>query len=617
MTDGGFAGRIIHVDLAEGKIDERALDLSPAEKFVGGLGLCIKIAADEIRPGSDPLSPHNPIVLGAGPLVGTNVPSASRFYSVTKLPASGTVGWSGGASTFGAALKNAGYDHVVITGRANHPVILRIEDDDASLVAADRLWGRGVSEATGSLWDEFGSDAGVVAIGPAGENLVPFSLAYVDRISTLGRGGLGAVMGAKNLKAITVKGSRGVRVADRRRFGELRKAILGEIRSYPYLKEWQELGLINAFPVVPAETYRTVFERRVACVSCPVGCKDVVRIADGEFKGEVVHSSSAVNLFTPLMYGFSDYREAVRCVSVLDELGLDMFEFFGIMKFAAALRENGLIEKDRVRPTIAVDSLASMEAWARKIALREGLGGLLAGGFRGIIEELGPAAEELAPPLVKGMHPYAGPGSAIPWELFGTMELGQVLDPRGPHVGSGGSPTYFAKRPLGVFPKHLVRMGVPHEAFSRIIPGYDSPDAKGELNVGRLLRYSHGWFTLLGSLGICARGQINRFYNAPLCAELYRAVTGIEADVRSLREGTDRAWTLLRIMNLKEGIGKRDETPPAKWFEASPFRDYLTEEPLTSEAVGNMIGDYYDEWGWDRDTGVPKDESLKRLGLGE
>ncbi len=617
MTNGGFAGRIIHVDLTTGVIKKTTLDYDLAEKFVGGLGLSIKIADDAITPGTDPLSPENPIVLGAGPLVGTNLPATSRFYAITKLPSTKTIGWSGGASTFGAILKIAGYDHVVITGCAKEPVFLRIEDDDVTILKADRLWGKGVSETAKRLWDEFGRDAGVITIGPAGENLVPFSLAYVDRISTLGRGGLGAVFGSKKLKAIMVKGSRGVKVADKKRYNKLKRDIFEKIRNYPYLKEWQELGLINSFPVVPAPTYRKIFEKRIACISCPVGCKDVVKIADGKFRGQVVHSSSAVNLFTPTMYGFKDYREAAKCISILDEYGIDMFEFFGVMKFAGALYENGFITEDRARPKIAIDSLKSMEAWAKKIALREGLGNVLAGGFGRIIEEFGKGAEALAPPLVKGMHPYAGPGSALPWELFGTMELGQVLDPRGPHVGSGGSPTYFATRPMDVFPKHLTRMGVADEAIPRILPGYLLPDGETKLNVGRLLRYSHGWFTTLGSLGICARGQINRFYNASLCAELYSAVTGIETDINKLREGVDRAWTLLRIINIKEGIGVGDETPPEKWFDDPPFRDYLTEEPLTAGQVREMIGDYYDEWGWDKKTGVPGDAVVERLGLEE
>lgn len=213
------------------------------------------------------------------------------------------------------------------------------------------------------------------------------------------------------------------------------------------------------------------------------------------------------------------------------------------------------------------------------------------------------------------MHPYAGPGSALPWDMFGTMELGQVLDPRGPHVGSGGSPTYFAKRPLEVFPRHLSRMGVPHDVIARILPGLGSPGSEQGLRVGTLLKYSHAWFATLGSMGICARAQINRFYNASLCGELYEAVTGIPTDLAGLGKRVNRIWTLYRLANVREGMNRKDETVPEQWFQEPGFRNYVTEEPISRQEVDQMIDDYYEEWGWDKKTGIPTDKALRELGL--
>ncbi|MGW8323678.1 MAG: aldehyde ferredoxin oxidoreductase C-terminal domain-containing protein, partial [Thermodesulfobacteriota bacterium] len=411
------------------------------------------------------------------------------------------------------------------------------------------------------------------------------------------------------------RGSRGISVADRKGYKTLRKSIFERMRAYPHLKEWQEMGLINSFPFVEKETYLHIKKRRVACVSCPIGCKDVVEIRDGALKGQVVCSSSAINLFTPVIYGMKDYREAIKLIADLDEYGLDMFEFMGLMVFAKALVEDGLIPRDRAEPKIEVESIASMEAWAAKIARREGLGDVLADGFPGVIETFGEKAEALAPALVKGMHPYAGPGAALPWHLFGTMELGQVLDPRGPHVGSSGSPTYFARRPLEVFPKHLDRMGVPEDEIARLLPQGDEGEIAG-LSVGGLLRHSHRWFAILGSLGVCARAQINRFYSASFCAQAYEAVTGIETPVSALRERADRAWTLLRLANLREGFQReREEVLPRKWFGDRGFQDYVSEKPLTVEESEQMIDDYYREWDWDPKTGVPTQRALDRLGL--
>ncbi|MBU2549368.1 MAG: hypothetical protein KKB20_13200 [Proteobacteria bacterium] len=612
MSVGGFAGQVLFVDLSKGRTRVEPLDPALAEQYIGGLGLSLKLVKDYIRPGLDALDPDAVVVLGAGPLVGTGLPSTSRVYSICKLPTSGTIGWCGaGGFNFGAMLKYAGFDHVVITGRAEKPVYLEIVDDRVELRGAEDLWGLSVDAAYEVLCQRLGRPAGVMSIGPAGENRVAYSMAFIDRISTLGRGGFGAVMGSKNLKAVAVKGGGGVRVADRKRYRELAAGLMEKIGSWPHLKEAQTAGLIKSFPVISPEDYRRMKKRRAACVSCPIGCKDVIEVPDGEFAGLVKCTSSVINLYTPLLYGIQDYRESIRCMATLDEYGLDAFEFFGIMTFVRTLIEEGIVTPDRSEPEVRLDSLALVEAWVERISRRQGLGDVLAGGFRKIIETFGPDAARFAPALVKGMHPYAGPGSALAWDLFGTMELGQVLDPRGPHVGSGGSPTYFARRPLEAFPGHLQRMGVPEEAIKRILPGED-------LKVGALLRYSHAWFTILGSLGACARANINRFYNADLCARLYEAVTGIETDLAALRHRVDRVWTLYRMMNLREGFQRSvEEALPERWFREAGFKDYVTGQALSLAEASGMIEDYYDEWGWDKQTGVPSAEELGRLGLAD
>jgi aldehyde:ferredoxin oxidoreductase len=613
---GGFAGKTLTVDLTKRAISQQPLDDELAQEYIGGLGICLKLAYDAIRPGTPALSPDNPIVLGAGPLVGTSLPSSSRVFAVTKLPTSNSIGWCGaGGVNFGYLFKNAGYDHVVIKGKADRPVYLKIINDQVEICDAGALWGKDVEETDRELRESFDLPIGITAIGQAGENLVPFSMAFIDRIATLGRGGFGAVMGAKNLKAIVVQGNQGIRVADRKRYKNLSKTFLQRIGEWHYLKEWQDLALMNAFHDVPIEIYKKIKKRRIACVSCPIGCKDVLEIQDGEFKGMTVGSSSAINLFKPVVYGFKDYREAIKITATLDRYGLDMFEFFGIMTFAKILCEKRIIPSNRVDNKIVIDSLASMESWAQKISTREGLGDILADGYSRIIEEFGDKAKKYSPSLVKDMHPYAGPGAAFSWNRFGTMELGQLMEPRGPHVGSGGSPTYFARRPLEAFPRHLERMGVPQEAIERILPGIKEPQREEDLKIGSLLRYSHTWFTILGSLGICARGQINRFYNAGLCAELYETVTGIKTSMEDLRQRVERVWTLYKMANLREGVDRKTEVPPHQWIGKSGFKNYVDESPLTRADIDGMAEDYYAEWGWDRKTGVPTPEVLEELGL--
>ena len=595
MIKGGLAGRILHVDLSGRQTWPESLNETIVKDYIGGLGTCVKLASDFIPPGAEPLSPESVFVLGVGALVGTDLPSSSRMYAVGKLPASGTVGWCGaGGYSFGVQLKYAGYDHIVVTGKANRPVYLYIDDSKADIIDAEGLWGLGVDETNEFFYSNFDGAPGVLSIGPAGENKSLIAMAFVDRISTLGRGGFGAVMGSKNLKAIVVRGTGGVTVSDRKRFGRLSRSLLGTIRAYPYLKEWQDLGMLKAFPMVPTETYKRIKKRRAACVSCPVGCKDVVCIPDGPFAGLIKHTSAAINLFTPMMYGMKDPWEAVKLVSDLDSYGMDMFEFFGLMGMTSDLADAGEITLGPEEPEIDLASLSSMSAWAEKLARRQGTGNLLADGFTVLKEKLGAKTEQHAPALIKGIHPYAGPGAALPWDRFGTMELGQVLDPRGPHVGSGGSPTYFAVRPLSVFPKHLKRMGIPENTWDRIL----GPD-RDELHVGRLLRYSHAWFAILGSLGICARGQVNRFFDADLCAEAYEAATGIPTSTNDLRNRADRVWAKFRELNIREGLDASAEALPAQWFGESGFKEYLTGEPLSREQAEEMKREYFDEWGWE------------------
>ncbi len=595
MIKGGFAGRILHVNLSEQRTWTEPVDDALARDYVGGLGICIKLASDLIPRGVEPLSPESVFVLGVGPLVGTDLPSSSRMYAVARLPASGTVGWCGaGGYTFGAQLKYAGYDHIIVSGMADKPVYINIEDARVDIRDAGAMWGLGIDDTCESVYRDLDAQAGVIAIGQAGENKSAIAMAFVDRISTLGRGGFGAVMGAKNLKAIVVQGSGGITVSDRKRFNKLSRSLLNSFREYKYLKEWQELGMLKAFPMVPIDVYKRMKERRTACVSCPVGCKEVVRIPDGPFAGLVKHTSSALNLFTPMMYGMQDPWEAVKLITDLDSYGMDMFEFFGLMGMARELAGSGVISLTPEEPEIDLTSFSSMSAWAERIARRQGTGDLLADGFSAVLEKLGNEAKQHAPALIKGIHPYAGPGAALPWDRFGTMELGQVLDPRGPHVGSGGSPTYFAIRPLEVFPKHLKRMGIPENVVDRIL----GPD-RNKLHVGRLLRYSHAWFAMLGSLGICARGQVNRFYNADLCAKAYEAATGIPTSTDDLRKRVDRVWTTFRELNIREGLDASKEALPDQWFRESGFKEYLTGEPLSKKQAEEMKKEYFDEWGWE------------------
>jgi aldehyde:ferredoxin oxidoreductase len=293
----GYTGKILNVDLTNDKITverERTEDL---RLFIGGMGMNCKLGAEILKPKIDPFSEENVIILGAGPLV----------------PATGAIANSCGSMSFGFNLKHAGFDHIIISGKSEKKVYLAIMDDHVEIIDATELWGKDIIETTNFLWNKVPS-CGVIAIGQAGENLVHGSLALIDKTSTFGRGGLGAIMGSKNLKAIIVKGTKGLPIAYPKEFSKLYEKQNERIRNYIHRDSWIELGMLRSLPVngtlyakgekEKAEQASEKFyihnlkKKRIACPSCPMADKDILEIKEGEFKGFMNYTTSVIN---PLM----------------------------------------------------------------------------------------------------------------------------------------------------------------------------------------------------------------------------------------------------------------------------------------------------------------------------
>ena len=612
MSLGGFGGNILMADLA-GTLERRPLPQDLARQYIGGLGLSIKLAHTAIKPGAPALAPEAVVVLGVGPLVGTSLPAASRVYAVAKLPAGGAVGWCGGGGvTFGSHFKNCGLDHVVITGRADRPSILRLEDDQARLDDAAEFSGLGIDE-TIELAHKNTAPAGCCALALRARTRSPWPWPPSTAWPPSAGAAWARCWAPKTSRPWWPQALWAYRLPTARPLARSAAGFSSKCATMPISSNGRNWACSSHCPWCRRNITYPSKKRRVACVSCPIGDKDIIEIPDGPYSGLRVCTSSAVNLFTPTFFGIKDKEQAIKLTSLLDDLGLDLFEFFAVVGLAARLAAQGAIPQDMLPVAIDSSSLESLEYWAGTIAFKQGLGAVMAGGVNSLLEKYGPPEDGQTPPVIKGLSPYVGPGAALSWNLFGTQELGQALDPRGPHVGASGSPTYFARRPLEVFPKHLKRMGVPDEALERILPGLGTQDAG--LKVGALLKYSHRWFSVLGSLGVCARAQINRFYNAEILAQAYSAATGIESSFADLGRRADRAWTVLRLMNLAEGQGRQADALPGQWFGKGGFRDYVTEQPAPQAHFETMVDDYYQEQGWAPDSGAPLPETLASLGL--
>jgi len=625
MTAAGYMGKFLHVDLTSAQSEVKELDHDAARACVGGLGINAWLMEQTHETGTHPLSPDNPIILGTGPLVGTGVPGAAKIVATTRFPLNFTISESVGSMRFARNLKGAGFDHVIITGRSKNPAVLTIDHGQASLIDAGHLWGSDIFEATDTLKkSRGGSKSGVIAIGPSGENRVMSSLALVDKASTIGRGGLGAVMGSKNLKAIVAAGTDRPRVYDEKKLKELLSGIrerLKRFENYPRVLElgimenWdnyvQQLSACRNFSQVFSpekanelygpDVYRSFKRKRLGCPSCFTPDKDHLELTDGPHKGFKTTSTSYLNsaLFGPVfdLNQPSDKTASLRLTDKLDRLGLDMFTFGGMLDFLITLSEDGMCDPARFELPLKRD-FETLNVWADAISAREGSADILAGGWRSLLEELGKGYESHAP-IIKDCEVIWDPRLVG----LGTMEFEQIVSLKGPRSASGGSPTYIpgqTEDSIPLFRRHLDRMGADGKAIDRIM---DSPLG---FNVGRMTRYSEDWYTILSSLGICNRHFINRFYSYELCQELFSVITGFQVDEDHLRESARGTWDTLKRLNQKEGFGPADDQAPEIWFrpmrdsegQTLVLRDYFGKTQLNPGDILELVEDYYDERGW-------------------
>jgi len=629
MSWHGYSGKILRVNLTDNKFSIEELNLKDVQSFIGGFGMNCKLAADHLKPKTEALSSDNKIIIGAGPLVGTLTPGSSRIVGTCKFPATGAIAHVCGSMSFGMHLKHSGFDHLIISGAAERPVFLSVQDEHFELLDAGNLWGKDIMETTDQVKDKFG-DCGVIAIGKAGENLVKSALTLIDKTSTFGRGGLGAVMGFKNLKAIMVKGTKGTEIARPKEFNALFRKLYDRIRNWPHRKDLHKLGMLRGTPVgallgaqgrkdkakhASERTYmRKLKKRRIACPSCPLGDKDVLEIKEGDFSGLINYTSSVINpFFMLLLDDLNTYNEAVKGFDLISRHGLDSLTITALLDFCTELFERGILTEDLTGMKWRRD-YATLSRMIEMIANREGFGNILADGWKKLAERYEDIEKDM--PVIKGLDVVFDPRML----RMGTMEFEQVVNPKGAHVASGGSPTYLSPGgSLDKFRTHFNRMGIPESAMGGL---YKPPIKEMGIHVGRLTRYSEDWYSVLTSLGVCARAHVNRFYGLESVTAFYNAVTGFDSSPDELRLAAERSWNLLKILNAREGFSRVDDEFPQVWFEPKQFgkiqlklQNFYGGVEITPEIAVQMLDDYYEERGWSKETGLPTKEKVSSLGL--
>ncbi|MEM2501558.1 MAG: aldehyde ferredoxin oxidoreductase family protein [Acidilobaceae archaeon] len=613
---GGYVGRIAFIDLSKQKYHIEPLNMTYARLYIGGKGIAARYLLDYLPRGVDPLSPDNLLVVMTCPANGTAAPASPKYPIVTKSPLTGY--WldthSGGA--VGVELKYAGFDGVIISGKADKPLYLYIEDGKIEFRRANHLWGLRISDTRRAIKEELGDpQVKVLSIGPAGEKLVKYAIIDSEGRQH-GRGGAGAVMGSKNLKAIAVRGSGRVEVALPREF----ENIVEEMEEKDIFKnpeaefgiKWGSISLgwfTNEAGALPTRNFQTgsfelwsgidalavarVRVKRAACRQCPIGCHNVILITSGKYAGTLTEGpeyETASLLGSNL--GIGDIGALAKLNYLADELGLDTISLGGVLGWATELYERGIIS---IEETGGLDlRFGNDEAYVvltEAIAYRKTpLADILAEGTRRACERIGRDSCRYAV-HVKGLElpaydPRAAPAMGLSYA---------VADRGGDHLRSWPiGPEVLGRYWLGAKPIAIERW---------------SPDNKAIIVVQQEHQYAAKF-----AAGVC---DFCCWDNERLGLLIY-AVTGFEEykDVKGFELAGERIVNLIRVFNVREGMTARDDILPPRIHEDPHVSGLTKNRVLPREWFEKMKREYYEIRGWDTE-GRPTIDTLKRVGVDE
>lgn len=603
----GYMGKTLYVDLSKAKVAEKPLNLQIARKFIGGRGLGVRILYDELKMGGiNPYGPENVVIFATGPLTGTVAPSSGRYCVVTKSPLTGTCLDTHAGGRFGPELKYAGYDAIIVTGRSKNPVYLWIDDKDVVLRDARHLWGKVVSETEQMIKEEIGDEEiKIASIGPGGEKLVSFACVMNDLHRAAGRGGAGAVMGSKNFKAIAVRGTGGVKIADFETFMEvvdeayeaLKKhrttGISGTLPKYGtagILNNMNEHGILptrnfqtgvfeGAEKISGEEIAKTILKRNKACASCIIRCARFCVVEIGPYTGTTLEDPEYENCWSFGAQCGVDRLDAIAKANLIcNEYGIDTISAGNAIGFAMECFERGLIkleDTDGIR--LKFGDFEAMVAMTEKIALKEGFGSILAQGVEKAAEIIGKGASSFAM-HIKGMEMPA-------------------YDPR----GAKGQGLAYATSNRGAC--HLRAYIIKYEILGT--PFYaDRFSTEGK---ARLVVETQDEYSVIDSLILCIR--IPLAVSMEVSARLLTAATGWNFTVEGLMKAGERIYNMERLFNAREGFSRKNDTLPSRIL-----REKMPEGPAKGHVVelDGMLDEYYSIRGWNKD-GVPTKEKLREL----
>ncbi len=594
-----YAKKVLRVNLTTGSIATEPLADEMAKAFLGGRGLGGKMLADEIPIGIDSLSEENKIFFITGPLTGTSAPTGGRYMVVTKAPLNDVIASSNSGGHWGAELKFAGYDMLIVEGKAKEPVYIYIKDDVVEIRSAAKFWGKKTMEVTDMFLEEVGdSKARVLNIGPAGENLSRIAAVMNDRYRAAGRSGVGAVMGSKKLKAIVVRGSNKVTVAEPDKFKEVVKDVVKKIREHPLTGQGLPtygtgvlVNIINENGVFPTNNFQegvfagaeqvsgeTLTEKYLVkkdvCYRCPIACGRYCSV-DGEEGGGPEYETLWAFGGT---CGVSDLKAVIRANNVCNELGLDTISAGATIAAAMELYQRGYLKPEDVDgPELKWGSGEAVVEWTRKMGMSEGLGAKMAMGSARLCAAYG--APDLSMAVKKLELPAYDPRGIM------GMGLSYATNNRGGcHVRG-----YMIAPEIAGIPEKLDRFALEgKEVWTKIFQDLTS---------------------VIDSLGLCLFTSFA--LGAQEYADLYNAATGENLTADELLACGDRIFNNERLFNLQEGYSIKDDTLPKRLLE-----EPMPEGPAKGRVhqLDKLLPKYYELRGWD-EKGVPTAETKQSLGL--
>jgi len=603
-----MSGKILRIDLTAESFKEEETDEATCRKFLGGRGLGAKILYNELPAGTDPFSAENIVVIATGPLTGTKTPSSGRHVVISKSPATGGMTFSSSGGTWAVEFRKTGYDLIVLKGKAEKPTYLWISDGVVEFRDASKFWGKQVIEADDGIRAETDKEAKVLQIGIAGEKKSYMSAILNEKYRAAGRTGLGAVLGSKNLKAIAVKGTKEIEVANsiamRRAADKAMKMILenavtkeeGALHTYGTAVL---TNIMNGLGIYPTRNFQTgvfadaekisgesmaetIFVKRTACFECPMECGRWIKIDKGKYAGI---EGESLEYETTWAFGgqcgVSELDALAKANYVCNEYGVDTISCGNTIGFAMELFGRGILTKDDIGFDLNFGDADAMVRMTELIAKREGFGDVLADGTVKAAEKIGKGSDYYAM-QVKGLElPAYDPRGAMGIGLnFATGNRG------GCHVTGYTIAAEAVGAPLKVDP-------------------LDASDDKVDLTI------------LFQNFTAAVDSAVNCLFlsfavGAEVWAEMIAGVAGWDGyDVEEFLKTGERIYALERMFNKREGFGRKDDTLPERLIK-EPMPDGPAKGKV--HPLEDMLKVYYDKRGYDHE-GHPTEEKLKELGL--